>query len=264
MPGHHGEDRKVAASTSLREIGPLRWRRATLGKATLICAALIALGACSSTEITDERMNWKAGATPKPDQLIVFNFATSPDEVKLEHGLVADVRELVDREPRTAQEKKIGNAVANALAAKLVERLREDGLPAVRAMDVVEPGVRPLQVKGQLLSIDQGSRTRRVIIGLGLGRSSIEARVQLYESLRGRAELLESMTATTKSGRKPGMAEMIGVGAVTGHIITSAVLSGAASGASEALSANVDALAGTMAKKIADEIVALYKKHGWQ
>ena len=248
----------------MRETRPPRRRRATLGKAALICAALIALGACSSTEISNERMNWQAGAMPKPDQLIVFNFATSPDEVKLEHGLVADVRELVDRTPRTAQEKKVGNAVANALAAKLVEQLREKGLPAVRAMDVVEPGVRPLQVKGQLLSIDEGNRTRRVVIGLGLGRSSIEARVQIYESLRGRAELLESMTARTKSGRKPGMAEMIGVGAVTGHIITSTVLSGAVSGASEALSANVDALAGTMAKKIADEIVVLYEKHGWR
>lgn len=87
--------------------------------------------------------------------------------------------------------------------------------------------------------------------------------MQLYESLRGRAELLESMTAKTRSGRKPGMAEMIGVGALTGHIITSTVLSGAASGASEALSANVDALAGTMAKKVAEEIVTYYEKRGW-
>lgn len=122
---------------------------AALARAMLVLAAMLVLGACASTEITDERMNSKAGDTPKPDQLIVFNFATSPDEVKLEHGLVADVRELVDREPRTAQEKKIGNAVANALATKLVAYLREDGLPAVRAMDVVEPRVTPLQVKGQ-------------------------------------------------------------------------------------------------------------------
>lgn len=236
---------------------------AGFARALLVVAAMLTLGACSSTEITNERMNWKAGDTPKPDQLIVFNFATSPDEVKLEHGLIADVRELVDKEPRTAQEKKIGTAVANALAAKLVDELREKGLPAVRAMDVVEPGVRPLQVKGQLLSIDQGNRTSRVIIGLGVGRSSVEARVQLYEAIRGRAELLESMTATTKSGRKPGMAEMIGVGALTGHIIAATALSGAATGASEALLANVDALAKRMARKIADEIVVLYEKRGW-
>jgi len=219
------------------------------------------LAGCASTEVTTDEVSWKT--EPKPDQLIVFDFAAAPDEVQLDHGLVADVRELVDKEPRTAQEKKIGHSVANALADALVADLHKKGLPAVRAANVVEPGVHPLQVKGQILSVDEGNRTRRIIIGLGAGRSTVEARVQLYEALRGRAQLLEQMTATTKSGRKPGMAEMIGVGALTGHIITSTVLSGAASGASEALSANVDALAKTMAKKIADEIFEYYEKRGW-
>ncbi len=219
------------------------------------------LGGCASTEIKTDDVNWKP--EPKPDQLIVFDFATSPDEVKLDHGLIADVRELVDREPRTAQEKKIGHSVADALADALVADLHKAGLPAVRAVHVVEPGVRPLQVKGQILSVDEGNQTRRVIIGLGVGRSTVETRVQLYESIRGRAQLLEQMTATTKSGRKPGMAEMIGVGALTGHIITSTVLSGGLSGASEALSANVDALSKTMAKKLSAKIVEYYQERGW-
>jgi hypothetical protein len=227
--------------------------------AAVLAAAAVA--ACSSTDIKTENVNWKP--EPKPDQLIVFDFATAPDEVELDHGLIAEVRELVDKEPRTAQEKKIGQSVANALAKELVARLREKGLPAVRADNVVEPGVRPLQVKGQILSIDEGNRTRRVIIGLGVGRSTVEARVQLYEAIRGRAQLIETMKATTRSGRKPGMAEMIGVGALAGHIVTATALSGAASGASEALSANVDELAETMAKKVADEIVEYYEKRGW-
>lgn len=235
------------------------WTRRPL----LFCALAVAMAACSSTDISNKTVNQQAANSPKPDQLVVFNFATSPDEVKLEHGIVADVRELVSSTPRTEQEKQIGNSVANALAAKLVADLRDKGLPAVRAMDVMEAGVTPLQVKGQILSIDEGNRTRRVIIGLGLGRSTVEARIQLYEAIRGRAELLESMTAETRSGRKPGMAEMMGVGAVAGHLVTSTVLSAAASGASEVLSANVDALAGTMSKKITDEIVAYYEKRGW-
>lgn len=223
--------------------------------------AVAALAGCASTEIKTDDVSWKS--EPKPDQLIIFDFATSPDEVELDHGLIAEVRDLVDKEPRTAKEKQIGHAVANALAAELVTELRDKGLPAVREKNAIEPGIRPLQVKGQILSIDEGNRTRRVIIGLGVGRSTVEARVQLYEAVRGRAQLLEQMTATTKSGRKPGMAEMIGVGALTGHIITSTVLSGGLSGASEALSANVDALAKTMAKKVAAKIVEYYQERGW-
>lgn len=223
--------------------------------------AALALAGCTSTEITTDDVD--RNAEPRPDQLIVFNFATSPDEVTLDRGLIADVRDLLHREPRTAKEKQIGHAVADALATELVKELRAKGLPAVRAGDVVEPGIRPLQVRGQVLSIDEGNQTRRMIIGLGMGRSTVEARVQLFESVRGRADLLEQMTATTKSGRKPGMAEMIGVGALTGRIVTATILSGTASGVSEALLDNVDALAKSMAKKIAAKIVAFYQQRGW-
>ena len=228
------------------------------------CLAALMLVACSSTNITTtDDVTWKAAKLPKPDQLVVYNFAASPDEVELSHGLIADVRALVDKEPRTAQEKAVGHSVADALAAKLVVALRDKGLPAVRAANVVEPGIRPLQVRGQLLSIDEGNPGARVIIGLGAGRSSVEARVQLYESLHGRADLLESMKADTKSGHMPGMAEMIGVGGLAGHVVTSTILSGVFSGVREKFAANVDALAGTMAKEIADKIEEYYRERGW-
>jgi Domain of unknown function (DUF4410) len=233
-------------------------------RAPFSCLAAIMLVACSSTDITtDDDVKWKAAKLPKPDQLIVFDFAASPDEVKLAHGLLADVKKLVDKEPRTEQEKAIGHSVADALSEKLVEELRDKGLPAVRAAHVVEPGIRPLQVKGQLLSIDEGNPTARVVIGLGAGRSSVEARVQLYESLHGRVDLLETMKADTRSGRMPGMAEMIGVGGLAGHIVSSTILSGVFSGTREAVADNVDALAGTMAKKIAAKIEEYYRERGW-
>lgn len=36
-----------------------------------------------------------------------------------------------------------------------------------------------LMVKGQLLSTDEGNRTERVVIGLGAGRTSVQANVQV-------------------------------------------------------------------------------------
>ena len=240
-------------------------RKGTLNVGGLaIALLLLGLAACSSTKIQTEDSKADTANLPKPDQLVVFDFAISPDEVELNHGLIADVRNLVDKEPRTKEEKEIGRAVANALATKLVAQLREKGLPAVRAKNVVDPGVRPLQVKGQLLSVDEGNRASRVVIGLGVGRSSIEAHVQIYESVRGRAELLERMQAWTKSGRKPGMAESLGVGALTGHLLVAGLAGAGLSVAGEKLSANVDALAGNMAKKLAEQIVQFYEERGWR
>jgi hypothetical protein len=61
----------------------------------------------------------------------------------------------------------------------------------------------------------------------------------------------------------PGMAEMIGVGGLAGHVVTSTILSGVFSGVREKFAANVDALAGTMAKEIADKIEEYYRERGW-
>ncbi len=223
----------------------------------------LTLSACASTDIETEDVY--SGATPlaKPDQVIVFDFAVSPDEVELEHGLAADVKDLVEKAPRSEKEREIGQTVSNALAEKLVEDLRGKGLPVVRAGDLATLGERRLLVKGQFVSIDEGNRTERMVIGLGLGRSKVETRVQLYEPLHGREQLLEQLEAETKSGRKPGMAEMMGVGALAGHLLTSTVLSGGLGVASESLSTNVTALSKTMAQKVAAEILEFYKKQGW-
>jgi hypothetical protein len=221
------------------------------------------LSACASTDVSTDDVKGQKASLPKPDQLIVFDFAVSPDEVKLEHGVIAEVKELANKESRTEQEKAIGHSVADALAEKLVAELHAKGLPAVREKNVVEPGIRPVQVKGQLLSIDEGNATSRTIVGFGMGRSSVEARIQLYESIRGCADLIETMQADTKSGRTPGMGPMIGVGGLLSHIVTAAVLSGAESGAREGLADNVDALATTLAKKVAVKIEAFYRERGW-
>ena len=204
-----------------------------------------------------------AQSSAKPDQVLVFDFAVSPDDVDLNHGMLARLRGLVDKTPRTQQEKQVGQAVAEALAKKLVADLRAKGLPAVHAGSVEQSRKRPLLVKGQFLSIDEGNRAARVIIGLGAGRSDIQVQVQLYQVLHGDKKLVDRLRAEAKSGRKPGMAEMAGIGGLLGHVLVSSAVSGGLSAASEKFRANVDALAETLAGKIADQILAFYKRRGW-
>ena len=82
-------------------------------------------------------------------------------------------------------------------------------------------------VKGQFVSIDQGNRTERVAVGLGAGRSDVQANVQVYELTPQGLQEVDTLRGDAKSGYKPGMAEMMGVGAVAGHLLMSTVVSGA-------------------------------------
>src|SRR5438093_1342024 len=81
-------------------------------------------------------------------------------------------------------------------------------------------------VKGQFVSIDEGNRTERVLIGLGAGRTGVQASVQVYEITPEGMRNVESLQADAKSSYKPGMALMMGAGGLAGNLLTSAVVSG--------------------------------------
>lgn len=61
----------------------------------------------------------------------------------------------------------------------------------------------------------------RIIIGLGAGRSQIEAHAQIYEGIYGCTIPIESMTGMAKSSLMPGAAETMGIGAIGSHLLVS-------------------------------------------
>jgi Domain of unknown function (DUF4410) len=198
--------------------------------------------------------------------VIVDRFAVSPEEVKLDDGLSADVEELIKAKrgtSRTEQEVEAGHQVADAIADKLVVEIRDLGLAAERG-DAVPAGTpNAVLIKGQLISIDEGNRTERVVIGLGAGRSDVRADAQVYEVTPAGRQLIDQIEVNAKSGLTPGMAETMGAGAAAGHLLVSTAVSGGLHVVSEDVGANVVADADRAAKGIAKQLSALFGEQGW-
>jgi len=233
---------------------------------SLRCACalgLLLLGlACASTKshVTEQDIS---GPQPKPDRILVFNFAYSPSQVRLDRGISAEIMEAAKGEPRTAQELEVGRKVSDAIAEHLVVEIRKMGLPAQRASGQPTPHGHTVSIEGQLLSIDEGNRTERVVIGLGLGRTKVDTAVQMYQdSLYGEL-VLEKLDVAAKSGRKPGAAETMGIGAAMGHLVVSAAATAASTAAGESFGANVDADGERTAKAVAKELRKLFVQEGW-
>ena len=161
------------------------------------------------------------------------------------------------------QEQKVGHAVADELAKHLVSSIRDMGLPAERASGPRPTQGRDLLIVGQLVSIDEGSAAERMIIGLGAGRSDVQAHVQVYETRAGQDIPIESMTGTAKSGLTPGAAETMGVGALTGHLIVSTAISAGVQVANQTLSANVESEAERLGDDLAEKLGKLFARKGW-
>ena len=232
--------------------------------AAIVLAGLSGLAACARPNLQATQV-YQGPRLPPPGRVFVYDLAVSPDEVKLDRGLSARLVSAAQGTPRTEQEIAAGRQVA-AISNGVVTELRKRGIPAERAAGPPQgaPG-RDLLVEGQLISIDEGNRTERNIIGLGAGRSDVQADVQLLYRDPGRAPLLlVNYEGASTSGRKPGVAETMGVGAIGRHLAAGAGVGAGASVVSEAFRTDVRTDAERMGKDLADRIAQYYASQGWR
>ena len=152
------------------------------------------------------------------------------------------------------------------LSETLVAQLRQAGIPAERIAGEVAPARGgTVLIEGQVVSVDEGNKTRRTLIGLGAGRSSIAADAQLfYRQGNAMPRLLESFESSADSGRAPGAAETMGAGGAAGSgIAASAAGSAGMHGVSERRAASPDDLARKIAEGLAPRIEQYFASQGW-
>jgi len=217
---------------------------------------------CATTEVSDESAS--LGRAPKPERILVHAFAASPEDVTLDHSLTATAAWKLEGLTESTERREVGRAVANALADNLVKKLQGLGLPAQRASGPApRDGIPTVVIDGQFLAIEEGSRTARVVIGLGAGKSQVRTAVQIIELLPEGNRLLDTFEVDAKSGSTPGMAETMGAGAAAGHLAVSAAVSVGKSVASEKFGDDVEADARRSAEQIEKVLATFFERQGW-
>jgi hypothetical protein len=222
---------------------------------TLLGLAIV-LGGCAGASVSQSQ---RAGAMPKPDMIIVNDFAVSASEVRLDQGLMA--KAMRDGDPRdiSAEENQVGHMVADKLSESLVEELRKAGIHAARgSTGMVHPSSTTVILHGEFVTIDQGNQTARVWVGFGMGGSELRTRVQALQA----GNVVAQAETATHSSLKPGMLASLGAGAAAES--GAAIAAGAVgTGVSETFLATVTADAQRTAKEIAKKITQAYKDRGW-
>ena len=232
------------------------------GVGAALAVALAAGLGCASTSVTGSSAY--QGYLPRPQRILIFPFATTPEEVQLDWSPTAVGTWKLQGLSADAERRKVGQAVAQALAKRLVTKVEALGLPAELATGPVPaPTGATLAISGQFLAIDEGNRAERVVIGLGAGRSDVRTSVQVAELLPEGRRLVDQFEVDAKSGRKPGAAESMGVGAAAGHLAASAAITAAGAVGAEAFGDNVEADAERTAAKIATVLQGFFERQGW-
>jgi hypothetical protein len=227
--------------------------------AGILILGLTAIGlGCASAGVTPVAGTADQSMLPRPGVVLIYDFAVHANDVMVD-SLGA---EFMSEGEKLTEEEQTARATANAFSVTLVELLRKEGINAQRANDRDVPALNAILIKGQFVSIDKGSRFKRMVIGFGAGSSEISAHVQVYQATEHGLRRIVAAEAKATGSKMPGMAVPVAGGAIMGSAATSAIISGGMNIAKETSGAmNPDAK--RMAEKIAERAKSFYVRQGW-
>jgi hypothetical protein len=246
---------------SVTSSSPLRAPSRAVGALLLV----LAMAGCNPARVEGTR-DYSGPALPRPERVLVRDFAITPQDVRLDQGIRARLTRATSDKPLGSQQLQVARDANATLSETLVAKLRQAGIPAERIVGEVRPERGGTAViEGQIVSVDEGNKTRRTLIGLGAGKSSITADAQLfYREGSGAPRLLESFESSADSGRAPGAAATMGVGAAAGSsVATTAAASAGMHVVSERRAAAPDDLARKIAEGLAPRIEQYFASQGW-
>ena len=213
-------------------------------------AAAVALGCFAQSSL--RQILYADDKLERPPLLLVYDFAVSPEDVVVDvfgPAFLAGPASSRDAENRD-------RAVANTLAAAMVQKLRERGIPAERAGARTSAPRSAILVKGQFVTEGSDGELPRMAIGLGPGNATLRIQVQAYQVADDGPRRISERAVGGQGPPPPPPAE----GAAAPG--PAAVIS---SGLSFVLrsQANVDADSERLADLFADRAIEFYRRQGW-
>jgi len=245
---------------------PRKSEIATIG--TISIAAVIAFaGAHAQTGATNILVgdtkaevvaSYQGDALPKPDKIMICDFNVPADVVTMDQSAAGRLqRRRLQRHSADADSspEALAIQVQSAFAKTLVSELQKLDMPAETApADEVAILPHVLLVHGEFTTINQGNKTKRMMIGFGRGASDVKAHVTLSLTTDAQPVLLSEFNLKSQSGKKPGAAATMGVGSVA---------VGAAAGGVGDRKATVEADASRMAKAVTQQIKEVMTSQKW-
>ncbi len=239
-------------------------RRGWFGALPLLSLAILAivgLAGCASTKVAN-RQELVTGQIPRPNNILVYYFAATPQDAALADPAFADM-EVAPSTPPTPEQVQTARQLGVAVATELAADIRAMGMPAEAVPIGTPPQMNDLVIKGYLLSVEAGSTAERLAVGFGAGGSELKTAVEGFQMTPQGLRKLGSGTLDSGGSKTPGAAlgvvGLVATGNPAGLIVSSGMkIYGEASGSSR-----LEGRAKATAQEIADKIKPRFQQQGW-
>lgn len=224
----------------------------------------IAIMGCAGASVAPQ-MNNQPASNNRPSTVYIYDFAVNSQDVTLNQGFFQKTYRDMTDENQNQSQLQVAHETAQALAAAIVQELQSLGFTTsqvARGQQVTGDNI--LIVDGEFTDINEGNKLRRMVIGLGLGQSTLETQIRVYQMAAGATQHIMTFTTHADSGSMPGAAIAGAPGAAAGGtaLIVSAGVNVAAGGVK-----NYTSGMGYLSKKSADKAVAYMSQYfatqGW-
>ena len=234
----------------------------SLGLAATGLLLMVVLSGCATSDVETRRSNVAGEKIPRPGRIIVYDFAATADDLEPSSAITGRYA-APDKKP-SPEEIRLGRELGSRVAAKLVKDIIAMGMPAERAKGAAPPNIGDIVITGQFVTIDEGSRLKRMIIGFGAGGAELKTVVEGYQITASGPRLLGSREIKAGGGKAPGMAApLVIVGGIVGRPVTAAAVAGGLNIAQELGPERIEGAANRTAKSISKELRAAFKRQGW-
>jgi len=221
---------------------------------------LLVVAGCASTKITG-REELVTEKIPRPAHIWVYDFAATAADIPADSALAGKVSD--DATSQTAEHIAEGRKLGAEIAAELVKKIHDMGMPAAHGVKGTTPEINDIVIRGYILSFKEGSEAERVGIGFGKGASELRAAAEGFQMTANGLRKLGSGTADAGGSKTPGAALGV-VGLIATHnpvgliVGTGEKVHGEKTGSSK-----VEGRAEAIAKEIADVLKKRFQEQGW-
>ena len=227
----------------------------------VICLSVpLVLFGCASTTISDQEQ-LVFGELPRPDNILVYDFAASADELPTNSALYGHPE--LGSTPQTAEQIAEGKKLGALIATSLVADIQDMGMVAELATADAKPQLNDLVIQGYLISVKEGSEGKRIIIGFGDGSSDLKTAVEAFQMTAKGLRKLGSGDLNASGAKTPGTA--LGLAAlIATHNPAGLIISGGIHAYGEVTgSSKVEGRAKQTAKEISEVLKKRFQEQGW-
>ncbi len=194
---------------------------------------------------------------PRPPVVVIYQFAVDADDV-----VVDTFGQGIGKEASTLERVKRGRVFAGQLAVKLVREVAKLGIVTWFATPKTTVPMNAIVVKGQFLTIDEGSKVKRTMIGFGAGAEEVRVRVQVYQMTETGLQRISEAEGEAHGRKTPGVLGPAGIAAGTGMVV-GVVVAGGMNIKSEVFDSSMDTTLNNLVEQFTENAARFYKRQGW-